>query len=124
MAGCPRKTFFLRKLLVFHHNTKKYKNNFFSFPRPLHLHQPSFLLEFCCFGLYNSLFEQFLVFFLFLFILTASSHTIDILINVSSPPCTKGDLFGRSSLTSAVMIAPYWKAYQIYRDNSRGYVQL
>ena len=40
--------------------------------------------------------------------------------NISSPPWTKSDLFGRSSLTSAVMIAPYHKAYQIYRDNSRG----
>ena len=57
--------------------------------------------------------------FLF-FILTASFHTIDISINISSPPCTKDGLFARSSLTFAVMIAPYHKPYQIYRDNSPG----
>ena len=122
MTGCLRKKkFFFRKLLVFHHKTKKCRNSLFSFPHLLHLHQPSFLLEFRYFGLYSPLFEQFLVFlFFFFFILNASSHTIDISINISSSPCTKGYLFGRSSLTSAVMIAPYCKVYQIYRDNSRG----
>ena len=107
--------FFFRRLLVFHHNTKKYKSSLFSFPRLLHLHQPSFLLEFHCFGLYSPLFEQFLV-----FLLTASSHTIDISINISSPPCTKGDLFWLSSLTVDVMIASYRKAYQLYCDNLHG----
>ena len=52
------------------------------------------------------------------FILTALSYTIDISINISSPFCTKGDLFGHSSLTSPVMRAPYRKTYRIYRDNS------
>ena len=122
MTGYLRKTFFFRKLLVFHHNTKKYKNSLFSFPRLLHLHQPSFLVEFRCYGLYlvcfGPLFEQFLVFLLVFFILTALSYTIDISINISSPFCTKGDLFGHSSLTSPVMRAPYRKTYRIYRDNS------
>ena len=123
MSNCDRmplkKFFFFRKLLVFHHNTKKYKNSLFSYSRLPHLHQPSFLLEFHCFGMYSPLFEQFLVFLLF-FVLNASSHTIDISINISSPPCTKDDLFRCSFLTSTVMIAPYRKVYQIYRDNSCG----
>ena len=55
MTACLRKTFFFffRKLYVFHHNTKKYKNSLFNFPRLL-----SFPLEFRCFGLYSPLFEQ------------------------------------------------------------------
>ena len=55
MTACLRKTFFFffRKLYVFHHNTKKYKNSLFNFPRLL-----SFPLEFRCFGLYSPLFKQ------------------------------------------------------------------
>ena len=43
-----------------------------------HLYQSSFFLEFRYFGLYSPLLQQLLVFLLFFFNLTASSHTIDI----------------------------------------------
>ena len=39
------------------------------------------------------------------------ARIIDISIDISSPSCTIGDLFGQIFLTSANVIAPYCRAY-------------
>ena len=97
-------------------NTKAVFSAFLVFFIYINPHFSQNFIALVCIVPYLNSFQFFFSFFYFDSIISY----IDISINISSPPCTKGDLFWLSSLTVDVMIASYRKAYQLYCDNLHG----